>query len=94
MQLHQQLSKNDAITILEMIHTCTLCDSEENFRGIMNRLPSLFRHDYSIIAAAQFGDDGLMMSYDAINISYPSEWIARYIALSEHKLDPVFRAHF
>ncbi len=93
MQLHQQLSKNDAITVLEMIYACAFCDNEEKFRGVMNGLPSLFQHDYSVVAAAQFGDNGVMKSYDAINVSYPSEWIARYAAQNEHKLDPVFRAH-
>ncbi len=94
MHLYRHLSKNDAITILEMIHSCSFCDSEEKFRGIMDRIPSLFRYDYSVGAAAQFGENGQIKSYDAVNMSYPSEWIARYIALSEHKRDPIFKANF
>ena len=90
----EHLSKRDAISLLELIHKSTLCADEKDFRDIFESLKSLFAHDYAICALAGMGSNGTIQSYDAINFSYPGEWIARYIEQQEHRVDPILKSNF
>ena len=90
----EHLSKRDAISLLELIHKSTSCADEKDFRDIFESLKGLFAHDYAICTLAGIGSNGAIQSYDAINLSYPSEWIARYIAQQEHRVDPIIKANF
>lgn len=92
--LKDLITKRDAIALLELIHECVSCDDEERFRVIIGKMQALFSHDYAISVMAETGKDGILKSYDAMNLSYPSEWIAMYIAQREHEHDPVLRANY
>ncbi len=92
--LHEVLSRSDAVSLLELIHACTTCADELAFREIMGRTGALLPHDYSIAVLAGRNGGSSDAFYDAINVSYPSEWIAMYIAQREHERDPIFRANF
>lgn len=94
MHLKQCLSKQDAVSLLELIHAATLCASEQDFRDIMTKLKLLMPHDYAIAAVAQSDGDHRIKSYDAINISYPSEWLSLYVQGNEHLGDPTLQANF
>lgn len=87
------ISNRDAIGLLEIIHQCVLCTNEEQFRKIERNLRSLITYEYAI-SVGEIGGNGALKAYDVLNLSYPSEWIAMYIARQEHRCDPILRANY
>lgn len=88
------LSKHDAITLLELIHASLSCVKEEEFRKLNDRLSRLIAYDFAICGLARTNSKSVVESYDIINLNYPAEWLSTYIAKGFHKLDPIVRENF
>ncbi len=82
------LTKQDLISLLELIHSSLSCTSEKSLRALMSRLNSLIQYNYSLCVLAEADRNG-SMSYDAINISYPAEWLELYIVRNFKQIDPI-----
>ena len=94
LNLHDVVSHRDAVALLETIHLCSGCRNEEQYRIIINKLHDLISYDYAISVVADINRDGTLNAYDAMNLGYPSEWIAMYIAHRERERDPILRANY
>jgi DNA-binding CsgD family transcriptional regulator len=78
------LSHSDALTLLELIRRTLTCD---DFR-------SLVPFDYAICGTAHIRKDGGIDAADIVNISYPAEWLALYVARRYYRVDPVIMENF
>ena len=92
--LKKVLSHQDALELLELIHRSSSCADENSYRCLMESLRSLIPFSFAICGSAQLGQDGTIVTYEAINISYPTEWLSLYIAEKYHIVDPVVKENF
>jgi DNA-binding CsgD family transcriptional regulator len=88
------LSHNDALTLLELIERALTCADESSLRGIIDGLRSLVPFDYAICGTAHIKKAGAIDAADIVNISYPAEWLALYVARGYYKVDPVIKENF
>ncbi|HBR22775.1 MAG TPA: LuxR family transcriptional regulator [Nitrospiraceae bacterium] len=94
MVFNKLLSKRDAITLLELIHTSLLCSNEEDFKELVNRLHEVISYDFAISGLAKSDDYGKVVSYKIINITYPIEWLDVYTSKNLYDIDSVVKENF
>lgn len=95
MSLKDELSKRDAVCLLELINaTLSCCSKEEKFIELMTGLKRLVPHEYALCGFGRANSQGALKSYTAVNISYPSEWLEIYIMKKYYRVDPIVREHF
>lgn len=88
------ISKEDAICLLELIHSSLSCTKEEEFRKLIGKLNCLIPFDFAVCGLAQADPDGRVKSYETVNISYPIEWLNIYLTRKYHQVDPIFKCNF
>lgn len=88
------LPRKDALYLIELIQASLSCKKEGDFRELMNRLSHLIPHDFAICALAKMESNGVIKSYEVINISYPDEWLDLYIRRKYHQIDPIAQENF
>lgn len=88
------LSKQDAICLLELIHKSLSCTIEDDLRELMRRLSSLIPYGFAICGLAKIDNNGMLKSYEVVNISYPNEWLDLYITRKYHQIDPIIKENF
>jgi len=94
MIFNKLLSKRDAITLLELIHTSLLCSNEEDFKGLVNKLHEVISYDFAVSGAARTDDCGNILSYKIINLNYPADWLKLYAEKEFFKIDNVVKENF
>ena len=94
MHLKNLLSRNDAISLLELIQKSFLCTEEEDLRTLILDLKSLIPYDHAVCLLGKKGINNNVSSYDAINVSFPSEWCDLYVMKGFHKIDPIVKENF
>ncbi|MBI1810426.1 MAG: autoinducer binding domain-containing protein [Nitrospirae bacterium] len=94
MHLKNLLSKNDAICLLELIQKSFLCSKEEDLRNLISDLKMLIPYDHAVCLLGKKGINDNVSSYDALNVSFPSEWFDLYVMKDFHKIDPVVKENF
>ncbi len=88
-RISQFLSKNEAVFLLELIHSSLFCEKEEDLRKIIKKLGYLVSFEFAICAAGNLDNQRKIKSYDVININYPAEWLELYITKNYHQVDPI-----
>lgn len=88
------LSKRDAISILELIHTSLFCSTEEDFRTLESELSQLIPYNFSVSGLAKMDDHSCLISYDIINLGYPSEWLEVYTRKNFYQIDSIVKENF
>ena len=93
MSVHKNnlLSKQDVISLLELIHDSISCAKEEDLRELINKLRRLIPYDFAVCGTGKVSDGGAADSYNIINVSYPSEWLELYVLQGFAKIDPVVK---
>jgi len=94
MIFNKLLSKRDAITLLELIHTSLLCQNEEDFKGVVNKLHEVISYDFAVSGAARTDDCGNVLSYKIINVNYPADWLKLYAEREFYKIDDIVKENF
>ncbi len=94
MIFNKLLSKKDAITLLELIHTSLLCSNEEDFKELVNKLHEVISYDFAVSGLAMTDNCGNVISYKIININYPAEWLDVYTSKNLHKIDSIMKENF
>jgi len=89
MSIKSLLSHNDSAFLLDLIHSCLFCVTEEELKDILNRLKCLFPHDYAVCALHRTDPRLIDVSKCFINVSYPLEWCEVYIEKEFDKVDPI-----
>jgi LuxR family transcriptional regulator, quorum-sensing system regulator CviR len=73
------LSGNDAIKLLEVIHSSLTCDSEADFSSLFPKLQELFSFDFvGTLLGRHDNGNGLVIAH-GVNISFPDEWLSEYL---------------
>mgnify|MGYP001559702632 FL=1 len=94
MHLKNLLSKNDAICLLELIQKSFLCSKEEDLRNLISDLKILIPFDHAVCLLGKKGISDNVSSYNALNVSFPSEWFDLYVMKNFHKIDPIVKENF
>ncbi|ACM20771.1 sensor helix-turn-helix transcriptional regulator, LuxR family, autoind_bind domain-containing [Geotalea daltonii FRC-32] len=88
------ISKRDAVFLLELIHECVTCKNKTGIKNIVDSLSSLVAIDNAVFGIAQIGTNGLIQTYDVMNISYPEEWLITYKRKNFCQVDPIAKENF
>lgn len=91
--LRKNLSYNDALVVLELIQRSLSCPDENSFRALIDDIRLLIPFDFAVCGTAHFAGGGAIDAFDIVNINYPAEWLAIYLAKGYHRVDPVIREH-
>src|SRR5574340_557287 len=94
MHLKNLLSKKDAVCLLELIQKSFLCTKEEDIRNLISDLKRLLPFDYAVCLLGEKGINNNVSSYNAINVSFPSEWFELYVIKNFHRIDPIVKENF
>lgn len=89
----KDLSKRDAVCLLELIHESHFCNKEEGLRKLVEKVNRLVPFDHAVCALGKLNEAGLIKSYELINISYPDEWLELYVEEGYHHIDPIIKEH-
>lgn len=93
MQSIKQLTRQDATAILEIIHESLNCETENHYKKLIGKLKNLIPFDFAISGFAQT-ENYKLKSYNIINISYPNEWLERYVQKGYPRIDPIVIENF
>jgi len=96
MPLNTILSKQDSISLLELIHSSLSCQGEKEFIKLINNLKNLVPFKYAISLLAKMDSNGIVrtVNYHVLNISYPTEWLDIYMKKQFFHVDPIFKENF
>jgi DNA-binding CsgD family transcriptional regulator len=92
--LNRLLSKQDLVSLVDLISTSLNCTCESDLTGLLQRLKGLVPLDYAFCGLAKISSSNGVDSFKSINISYPEEWLDLYIARKYNLCDPVFATNF
>ena len=90
----QHLSKQDAITLLELIHDCLACSGEAEVRTLMGRLNNLLTYQAALSCIAKMGESGTLLDLKIVNLDYPAAYLQDLAAQDLISKDPVVRENF
>jgi DNA-binding CsgD family transcriptional regulator len=88
------LSKQDANHLLEIIQKSLGCVSEDEFRALVDNLKNLIPYAHATCLMAETDQQGGIVSYEVVNVSYPPEWVAHYVEQNLELIDPIVCQHF
>ena len=95
MDAAKHLSKRDVVSLLEIIHDTRTCDKEEDFKGLVLRMHDLIEFECAFAGYASIEDtackeDALNNESGlVVNVSFPSEYLERYVSKGYHLYDGV-----
>jgi LuxR family transcriptional regulator, quorum-sensing system regulator CviR len=88
------VSKNDALTLLEIIGDCLSCNSISDACNVMVKVGSLLDYNNAVYGLAKLDGHGAIIDYQVLNFSYPVEWLELYRKHDFHKKDPIALENF
>jgi DNA-binding CsgD family transcriptional regulator len=88
------LSGNDAITLLEIIHTTISCEAEIDFKALFPKIQELFPFDFVTVLSGHDDDRfGAVPGY-CVNVSFPDEWMREYMSKNYFQVDAILKENF
>ncbi len=87
------LTRNDAISLLELIQESLYCETLEGYKTLISKLGKLIPFDYAISGLARV-EGGKLKSYNIINLNYPEEWLDVYEKKGYPFVDPIVLENF
>lgn len=94
MELKNLLSKNDSITLLELIHRSLYCKTQVDLEGLVRQVSDLIAFESAFCGFAKTDGRGNLKSYDFAKADYPDDWLDLYFAKGYLSVDPVLRENF
>ncbi len=88
------LSKSDFNLLLELINDSLEVKSETDFKTLLAQIHYLIPFEYAICAYSNTDKDGNILSYYAVNLSYPKEWNDLYFSKCIYKVDPIVKKNY
>lgn len=92
--LSKQLSKQDLVSMIELITSCRECRDDGNITKLILRLREIVPYEVAFCGLASIGNGASIESFRSLNINYPEEWLNLYIARRYNLTDPVFARNF
>jgi len=90
----KNLSAQDALALLDIIHTGLSCSSEKDIRKLLDRLSDLLPYQASLACLGRFNDDQTVESFKVINIDYPEDYLKELMHRGLVEKDPVVQENF
>lgn len=87
-------SKNDALSLLAVLEASSSCKEKEDFRVLLNYFGGLFGAEFSLCFLATLTENDVFTSFEALNASFPADWLEQYISKGYYLIDPVAVEHF
>jgi DNA-binding CsgD family transcriptional regulator len=91
---YDQLSGNEALTLLEIIHSSLSCDSGNEFKALFPKLQELFPFDFSTAVLGHLDNSNGIVPVHHINISFSEEWFFEYLSRGYLQKDTIVRDNF
>jgi DNA-binding CsgD family transcriptional regulator len=88
------LSGNDALTLLEIIHTTISCETEADFKALFPKIQELFPFDYVTAVSGHHDDRFGAVPGPCVNVSFPDEWLREYLSRNYFQVDAVLKENF
>jgi DNA-binding CsgD family transcriptional regulator len=88
------LSHTEALELLELIHASVSCTTHEAFWGLFSRLQNLIPFAHAVAVLGNLDSDGDAKIVQAVNVSYPDEWVRLYMEKNFAPMDAVVQEHF
>ncbi len=76
------ISGNDAVMLLEIIHKSISCTTEDDFISLFPKLQELFPFDFAGTLLGNIDNDNGLVITHGVNISFPEEWLREYLTKS------------
>lgn len=92
--LMEHLSHAEAVQLLELIHASISCATHEEFLSLFAKLQQLIPFEYAIAVLGNLDRGGDARIVQAVNISYPDEWVSLYLEKNFAPQDTVVQEHF
>lgn len=89
----KDFSKEELISILEIIERARNCKGRNHLKDIMLRAKELVCADKAICGIAKVSDSDVTEVVTVVNGNYPEGWLARYTSEKLYLIDPVVRYH-
>lgn len=93
MTFNDRLTKREAVSLLEIIHEALGCN-RESLDELFRRLAQLVPFDHAICGIGEINRNSVIQPHEIINISYPAEWLDRYLERDYIQVDPIIRENF
>ena len=90
----KNLSKQDAITLLEVINQSLSCSTEEQIEQVMGRLGDLLPYQAAISCMGRFGHNGAIQEMKIVNVDYPGNYLAELTQRELVTRDPIVIENF
>ncbi|MBI1920946.1 MAG: autoinducer binding domain-containing protein [Geobacter sp.] len=88
------VSHCDALKIAELIEQAAAVRSKEEMLDLMLGMRGLITFEYGTSVFASVDGEGKLKRAEAINLTYPMEWLHIYVSRSFHEVDPIFKENF
>jgi len=88
------LSRTDAITLLEIIHSTISCVAEADFRALFPKIQELFPFEFVIATTGHYDDRFGTVLGNYVNVSFPDGWVREYMSRDYFQADAVLKESF
>ncbi len=85
----KHLSKRDAVALLEIIHSSTICADADAFKDLMHSMKKMISHDYCCAEYAAMGGDRIVETTRLLNVDFPWEYLGIYLRDNWREIDPI-----
>ena len=93
-QLTRLLSKQDTVSLLELIQGSLACEREDQLKALIHGMHSLLPFDFAVCSMVKTEHGELAEQCEVVNVSYPAEWLELYFENDFHLIDPVLKENF
>lgn len=88
------VSHNDALKVAELIEQAAAVRGKEEMLDLMLGVRDLVTFEYCISSFLSLDGAGKLKRAEAINLTYPMEWLHIYVSRAFYEVDPIFRENF
>lgn len=88
------VSHNDALKVAELIEQAAAVRSKEEMLDLMLGVRDLVTFEYGISSYVSTNSEGKLERAEAINLTYPMEWLHIYVSRAFYEVDPIFQENF
>jgi DNA-binding CsgD family transcriptional regulator len=91
---YDMLSGNEALTLLEIIHSSLSCNSGNDFEALFPKIQRLIPFDFATVVLGHLDDRNGIVTAHHVNISFSEEWFHEYLSRGYLQKDTNVRENF
>ncbi len=93
-KIDANLSGNDAITLLEIIHAAISCTTEMDFEAVFPKIQELFPFDFATVLTGHHDQRLGAVPGHSVNISFPEAWLREYMSRNYFQVDAILKENY